>query len=102
VAEKIVPIVPNTKGTMQDDDILSIYSETMFDEKIVPGSFPEGKDRSRNDPGDDRNDPFKKIVPGSNVKDTVKANSYINGNDEYDGNDVLPPSFQGDLREGVI
>lgn len=102
VAEKIVPIVPNTKGTMQDYDILSIYSGTMFDDKIVPGSFPEGKDRSRNDPGDDRNDPLKKIVPGSNVKDTVKANSYRNGNDKYDGNDDLPPSFQGDLREGVI
>jgi hypothetical protein len=103
VVEKIVPIVPNTKDTMQDDDILSNYSGTMFDEKIVPGSFPEGKDRSRNDPGDDRNDPLKKIVPGSNVKDTVKANSYRNGNDEYDGNDDSPPPFQSDnLREVTL
>ena len=103
VAVKIVPIVPNTKDSMQDNDILNNYSGTMFDEKIVPGSFPERKDRSRNDPGDDRNDPLKKIVPGSNVKDAVKANSYRNGNDEYDGNDDSPPPFQSDdLREVTL
>ena len=103
VAEKIVPIVPNTKDTMQDDNILSNYSGTMFDERIDPGTFPEGKDRSRNDPGDDRNDPLKKIVPGSNVKDTGNTNSYRNGNDENDGNDDSPPPFQSDnLREVTL
>ena len=45
----------------------------------------------------------EKIVPGSNLKDTVKANSYRNGNDEYDGNDDFPPPFQSDnLREVIV
>lgn len=101
VAEKIVPIVPDTKDDTQNNDIHSIYSGTMFDEKIVPGSFPKGKDRSRNDPGDDRNDPLKKIVPGSNVKDKEKTHSYRNGNDGNDGNDDSPPLFKNPFPQGT-
>ena len=103
VAEKIVPIVPKTKDVMQNDDILNKYSGTMFDEKIVPGSFPEGKDRSWNDPVDDRNDPSKTIVPESVVKDNGKTSSYRNRNDQNDGNDDPPPPFQSDnLREVTL
>ena len=103
VAEKIVPIVPNTKDTMQDDDILRIIQERCLMKRSFLDRSQRGKDRSRNDPGDDRNDPLKKIVPESNVKDTVKANSYRNGNDEYDGNDDSPPPFQSDdLREVTL
>ena len=106
VVEKIVPIVPDTKKDAQDIDITSSNFETMFDEKIVPGSSPQGKDRPRHGTGDDvedgGDDQQKKIAPHTNKQDEVKTKRYGQRDDGDERDDDSPPPFQNHLREGII
>jgi hypothetical protein len=78
----------------------------MFDEKIVPGSSPQGKDRPRHGTGDDvedgGDDQQKKIAPHTNKQDEVKTKRYGQRDDGDERDDDSPPPFQNHLREGII
>ena len=100
VPAKIVSIVSDPrKGTQVNDDT-DIYSDTVFKEKIVPGSSP---DRPQFQNGDDGDDALRKIVPNNKNNDSVKAGGYKQGDDGDDGDDDSPPPFQSDnLREVTL
>jgi hypothetical protein len=107
VGEKIVTIVTDAKITAQADDVTDNLTVTMFDEKVVTGSSPRGKDRHRfgssDDGHDDSDDAFRKIVTNVHTNNTVKANGYKRVNAGDDGDDASPPLFQSDnLREVTL
>lgn len=86
VAKKSVIIDTDVKIDTQTDDIKNNSTETMSNEKIVPESLPNGKDFNWNDGGNSGNDAIEKIVPDIEHKDSIKMNTYAQGNDRNDSN----------------
>jgi hypothetical protein len=107
VGEKIVTIVTDAKISAHTDDITDNSTVTMFDEKVVTGSSPTGKDRHRfgssDDGRGDSDDALRKIVTNVHANNTVKANCYERVNAGDDGDDDSTPLFQSDnLREVTV
>ena len=105
VGEKIVTIVTDIKKDTQNNESTSNSTVTMFDEGIVTGSSPTGKDRhqfqSGDDVCDDGDDEEKRSSPEGSGKDDIKLDGCKRGDDSDDGDDDPPPRSRIHIPKAV-